>query len=142
MLKDEIKTIKSSKSDLRKFGLSVGIVLGLLGGLLWWKEKPYHVYFLAASLFLIFSGLVVPTVLKPLQKAWMTMAVLMGWFMTRVLLIILFYFLITPMSLISKLVGKDFLDRKFSRDHNKNARSYWLTQEEPSNNKRRHETQF
>ena len=116
MLLEEIKSIKSSKSDLRKFGLSVGIVLGLLGGLLWWKGKGSYPYFVTASAILIISGLAVPSLLKPLQKIWMAFAVVMGWIMTRVILIVAFFCVITPIGFILSITGKDFLDKSLTNE--------------------------
>ncbi|MBI4707350.1 MAG: sxtJ [Candidatus Omnitrophica bacterium] len=140
MIKEDIKKIRSEKSDLRKFGLSVGIVLGLLGGLFWWRDKAFYIYFAVVAVFLISSGLVIPSILRPLQKAWMTMAVVMGWFMTRVILSVLFFLVITPIRFIAKLSGKDFLDRKFSKDDKKS--SYWLLRDRAVVEKSRYEKQF
>ncbi len=82
MIIEPIKNIKSGRSDLRKFGITVGIVLGLLGGLLFWRGKDSYLYFLMLSATFLLLGLVVPILLKPIHKVWMTLAVLMGWFMT------------------------------------------------------------
>jgi small basic protein len=138
VLREEIKNIKSEKSDLRKFGISVGIVLGILGGLLWWRGKDYYVYFLIISAVLITLGLVLPGLLKPLQKAWMTLAVTLGWFMTRVILSILFYVVFTTIGLISRLSGRQFLDLK--TDNNKP--SYWIARKNKPFDKRDYERQF
>ena len=91
MLIKEIKNIKSGKSELRKFGITIGIILCLLGGLLLWREKDYYFYFLILSTVFIFPGLVLPILLKPVHKAWMTLAVLLGWLMTRAILSVLFF---------------------------------------------------
>ena len=42
----------------------------------------------------------------------MTFAVILGWFMTRLILSILFYIIITPIGLIARIIGKDFLNTK------------------------------
>lgn len=142
MLKKDIKNIRSGKSDLRKFGLSVGIVLGLLGSLFWWRGKDFYSYFLVVSIALILLGLVAPSVLKPFQKAWMTIAVVIGWFMTRVILTILFYGVVTPLGLISRLFGKDFLNKKFDKNAGKNISSYWIPKNKTTVDKNSYEQQF
>jgi hypothetical protein len=122
MILEEIRNIKSEKSDLRKFGITIGIALGLLGGLLWWKGKDTYIIFeIIASIFILL-GLALPVLLKPLQKAWMTLAVILGWFMTRVILSILFYLVFSAIGLGARLLGKGFLDLKM--DDSKN--SYWI----------------
>ena len=136
---EEIKNIKSSKQDLRKFGFTVGIVLVLLGGVFWWRGREFYVYVLAAGGLLLFFGWAWPIVLKPIQKVWMTLAVVLGWFMTRVILSLLFYLVFVPIGRIARLFGNDFLDLKL----NSSADSYWIgkdTQQEKS--KEAYEKQF
>jgi len=140
MLKEEIKNIKSGKAELRKFGITIGIAVGMLGGLLFWKQKDYYYYFLIVSFVLIFLGISIPLSLKPLQKVWMTIAVIMGWFMTRVILSVLFYFGLTTIRIISLLFSKRFLDIKFDKDNN--IESYWIPVERRAFNKNNYEKQF
>lgn len=138
MLLEEIKNIKSTKSDLRKFGITVGIVVGLIAGLLWYRDKDNYSIFAVISFVLIFFGLILPVVLKPLQKAWMTFAVILGWFMTRVILSVLFYIVFTSIGFISKLFGKQFLDLKMDES----KQSYWIQRERKAVEKERYEKQF
>ena len=44
MLINEIENIKSGKKQLRKFGITIGIALGLLGALFWWRGKDMYCY--------------------------------------------------------------------------------------------------
>lgn len=138
MLLEEIKNIKSEKKDLRNFGLIIGIALGLLAGLLWWKGRDiYSIFAIIASAFILL-GFILPSVLKPLQKAWMTLAVIMGWIMTRIILGILFYLVFTAIGGISRLFGKQFLDLKIDRS----IKSYWIKREPKTFNKSDYEKQF
>ena len=138
MLLQEIKNIKSGKAELRKFGITLGIVFGLLGGLFLWREKPYYFSLFILSVFFLFFGLVLPWLLKPIHKIWMTVALVLGSIMTRVILSVLFYLVITPLGLISKLSGKDFLDLKFDRS----ASSYWIVRNKTTFEKANYEKQF
>lgn len=138
MLIEEIKNIKSEKSDLRKFGITVGLVVGIIGGLLWWLGKGSYGYFVTIAIFLIISGLIIPRILLPLQKAWMTIAVVIGWFMTRLILSVLFYLIVTPIGLIGRVFGKEFLELKMD----KSKKSYWIYREEKPFDKRDYERQF
>jgi small basic protein len=138
MLIDEIKNIKSEKKDLRNFGLTIGIVLGLLSGLLWWKGRDtYLIMAIIAAAFLL-VGLILPFILKPLQKIWMTIAVIIGWFMTRVILTVLFYVIFTCIGWLSKLFGKKYLDVDFKDGRE----SYWMKKKLNSVEKSRYEKQF
>jgi len=138
MLLEEIKNIKSGRRDLRNFGLSVGIVLILLGFLLWYFERAAYAYFIVIGAALSISGLSVPFILKPLQKAWMTLAVILGWFMTRLILSLSFFFLFTPIKLLGLIAGKRFLDLK----PDKNKKTYWLYRESREFDRKKYEKQF
>lgn len=126
MIHEEIKNIKSGRSELRKFALTMGIVLALLGGLIWWRGKDYYYYFLGVAAAFILIGATVPFLLKPIHKFWMTLAVLMSWVMTRVILCLLYYLGLTPIGFLAKLFGKDFLGLKFNKN---TTQSYWIPKE-------------
>ena|ERR1035437_791509 len=138
MIKDEINSIKQSPKDLRKFGLTVGILLLLVAFLLIWKHKPSQFYFLSIGTILVLSGLLFPTLLRPINKAWMTFAILLGWLMTRVILSLLFYLVITPISLIARISGKHFLDLKID----KSRASYWEKRKNVPSSPADYERQF
>jgi hypothetical protein len=134
----EIKEIKSTKKDLRNFGLVVGGVLVAIGAFLYWKDRPAHPYFLIIGGALVLTGLLLPALLKPFQKVWMGFAVVMGFFMTRVILTILFFLVLTPLAIIAKLVGKRFLELK----PDKTKMSYWNIRETKPLDKKEYERQF
>jgi small-conductance mechanosensitive channel len=138
MILEEIRNIKETKKDLRNFGITVGIVLILIAGLLFWKQKDSFLYFGILGALLISAALVKPLILKPLNKAWMTLAILMGWIMTRVILTILFFIVLTPTAFIAKLFRKDFLDLKID----KSKSTYWVKREKKNFTPEDYEKQF
>jgi Saxitoxin biosynthesis operon protein SxtJ len=138
MLKEEIKNIKEDKTTLRKFGLTVGTVLLLVGILLYITGKSSSVIFGGAGALLILIGLILPGILKPLNKFWMILAILLGWVMSRVILIILFYLIITPIGFLLKIVGKDPLKLKMG----KTSSSYWEQRENKISEPVDYERQF
>ena len=120
---NELKSIPSGKKDLRKFGITMAVVLGGLGALLLWKGRPTYPIFLSLAAVFLLAGLTIPNFLKPIHKAWMALALLMGWIMTRVILSILFFLIFTPIGLLSRLLGKKLLDADFSEK----KESYWIS---------------
>jgi len=78
---------------------------------------------MAAPLLLL--ALTVPAALAPIRRGWMRFAWLLGWVNTRVLLVTAFFLLVTPISLLLRLFGRDPLQRRF--DARKST--YW--QERP-----------
>ena len=59
--------------------------------------------------------------LIPCYRAWMMLALIMGWFVTRLLLVIVYAVVIVPIGTISRLFGKKFLERHFDAT----LPSYW-----------------
>ena len=121
MLKEELKQIDVSDNAVKKTGLTVGIVLIIISLLLWYLGKISFIYFsIAGGLFVILVFIAIP-VLRPFHKLWMMLTLTMGFVMSRVILTILFYLVLTPVALIAKLVGKKFMPLGFD----KNAVTYW-----------------
>ena len=118
---EEIKNIKSGKNDLRKFGILVGMMLLIISGFLFWNDKELFQLFLTIGLFLLLTGIAIPFILMPVYLVWMTFSTILGWFMTRVILSLLFYAVFTPIGLIGRLFGKQFLDLKMDGS----KQSYW-----------------
>ena len=100
MFKEEFKHIKETEKDLRKFGLTVGGVLAIIAAVLFYFAKPSVVYFAIIGGILILLGLAFPQVLKPLNKIWMGMAIVLGFVMSRVILTILYYLVLTPIAFL------------------------------------------
>ena len=109
---EELKNIKSTKKELRNFGITIGVILLVIGGYLFFKELGSYQTFLYLAIALIGLGLIIPNLLKPIYLIWMIFAVIIGWVMTRVILSLLFYFIITPIGIIAKILNKDFLNLK------------------------------
>lgn len=138
MILEEIRNIKSEKKDLRSFGVTFGVIFGILAGALWWKGKDTYSTFAILSLIFFLTGFILPALLKPLQKAWMVFAVVLGWFMTRAILSVLFYAVFTSIGVLSRLFGKNFLDLKLSGLE----KSYWIPRESRPFDKSNYEKQF
>ena len=119
MIRDEIKNIKSTKKDLRNFGLVVGGAALALGALLAWKGRPAAPYAFGIGAALVISGLIAPRVLRPLQRPWMALSVVMGWVMTRLILGALYFLGFASIRLLARISGKRFLE------HGGEGGSYW-----------------
>ena len=118
---EEIKNIKSEKSDFRKFGITIGLFLMILAGFLFWRGRESFEILLVSGIVLFVLGLTIPIILKPIYWIWMVLAVILGWIMTRVILGLLFYVVITPIGLFSRLSRSKF--RNLNWDKSKDT--YW-----------------
>ena len=134
----EIKNIKSEKSDLRKFGITIGVILLIIAGFLFWKEKESFQILLTFGVTLCILGIAIPFILKPIYWVWMIFATILGWIMTRVILSLLFYIIVTPIGLIPRFFGKQFLELRWD----KSKESYWNFRTNEHLKKENYEKQF
>ena len=99
----------------------------------------FFVFFLTISLFPLFKygniriwaiipaiiflilGLLNSPILSPLNKIWFKFGILLGSFMSPILMGIVFFIVVTPTSLIMKMFGKNLLGLKKN-----NKKSYWI----------------
>ena len=79
----------------------------------------------AVVLSLLFAamGILVPGALQHVHRVWMTVGNLLGWINSRVILAVLYYVVVTPVSLLMSLTGHDPMNRKFDR----NTETYRVT---------------
>ena len=118
---EEIKNINTDKKEIRKFGFLIGGVLIAISIFMLWKALSYYqLVFIIGAIFIIL-GFFIPMVLKPIYIIWMTFATILGWIMTRVILAVLFYLIVTPIGLIARIFGVKFLDLSWNDD----VKSYW-----------------
>ncbi len=138
MLKEELKHIDTSEKSVKKTGITVGVVLILISFILWWLGKNSFVYFsFAGGIFIILSYIAIP-LLSPFHKLWIGLSLVLGFVMSRIILTILFYLVVTPIGLLAKLVGKKFMPLGFD----KNAETYWEKRDKTVKEKIDYERQF
>jgi hypothetical protein len=116
----------------------MAVAIAVLGALFMWRGKGEPVWFFAIAGTFLLLGLVVPVALKPVQKVWMALAIVLGWFMTRVILVIVFFVGVTPVALIARITGKRFLDLGFEPER----KSYWVPRTTSGEGKERYRSQF
>ncbi|MCP4216858.1 MAG: hypothetical protein GY765_19560 [bacterium] len=110
------------KEEWRKFGIALAVILGIVAAIIYFKGNSLYPHFGAAAGIILVAALVVPIVLKPVFIGFSYLGHVMGWIMTRLILGILYYLVMTPIRLVSLIFGKQFLDLKI----NKKKKSYWI----------------
>ncbi len=110
----DFRSLDVNKTRLRRFAGLVASVFFAIGGYIWWEtggEWNAALTFLAAGYaWFLMSGGLFPALLRPLYRVWMGLSLILGWFVSRIILIFLFYVILTPVGLIARLVGKRFMD--------------------------------
>lgn len=103
----------------RKFAFTVGIAFLVLAAFVWWREHPrLTTAFGSLGGILLALGIAMPAQLGPLQRAWMGLAHLISKVTTPIFMGIVYFGVITPISLLMAVLGKRPLRVK-------QAASYW-----------------
>jgi saxitoxin biosynthesis operon SxtJ-like protein len=133
-----MKTEQTSGRRLRRFGLTVGGGLILLGALSWYRGHSYvpaALVPLGAALLLL--GMVAPNSLRPVERFWLGLGTLLGWINTRIILSLLYYALFAPVGMIMRLF-RDPLDRRLPDSRP----SCWVRKDAIPLNPKAYENQF
>lgn len=127
----------SDKREWRKFGIGLAIITAAIGTVQLVLNKDLYFHFYAVSASSLLLGLVLPILLKPIFILFSYIGEVMGWIMTRLILSILFYAVVTPIGLIAKIFGNSFLELRISPPQE----SYW-TDKNADESTKKYENQF
>ena len=79
-------------------------------------------YLISLSVPFLILGLINSKILTPINKAWLKFGEILGTIIAPIIMAIVYFFILTPVSLIVRLFGKDLLNLNF----NKKLKTYWL----------------
>jgi hypothetical protein len=118
---------ESQGSSDRAFGIVFAVFFVMVGLSPLRAHHPMRSWaFPVAGLFLL-VGTLKPVWLRPLNKYWTKLGLLIGRIVSPIITAILFYAVVTPTALLFRILGKDPLH--LARDSE--ARSYWIERQPP-----------
>src|SRR5262249_35494869 len=126
-------------TELRRFGLTVGGTFLLFGLASWWRGHvlPPRVFWTIGVLLVVAAALA-PAALRPVRKAWMRAATLLGEVNGRIILTVFFYLVIAPAGFVLRVFFRDPLDRSLPD----RKASHWIKRERQPLDRARYEQQF
>ena len=125
--------------DLRVFGIAMAVVLGGIGTwqLVAGRSLAGTILAAVSGCFLV-AAVLAPRLLLPLYIPWMKIGFALGYVMTRVVLTLFYFLVITPFGLARRLLGRDALDRDLDGD----AETWWRDRDGEPRPPKRYERQF
>jgi len=111
-------------STNKSFGILFCIVFVLIAAWPAMHEGQLRIWPIPISFVFLVLGLLNSKLLSPLNLAWIKFGELLGRIIAPIVMAIVYFLIITPIGLFMRLIGKDLLNTKFSKDH-----SYWIKRE-------------
>ena len=116
MQKQNIK-ISSNKS----FGIVFFVVFLLIGIYPIINDNNPRYWSLLLSIIFLFLGIVNSKILTPLNIIWFKFGILLGKIVSPIIMAIIFFFVVTPIGLLMRILKKDLLNLKYNND-----KTYWI----------------
>ena len=106
----------------RSFGLLFFIVFLALA--LWplTKKSEINLYLISIAFVFLILGMLNSKILSPLNNAWIKFGEILGRVIAPLVMALVYFLILTPISLLVRLFGKDLIGMKFSND----IKSYWI----------------
>ena len=90
------------------------------------NENDIRLWALIISVIFLVLGLINSIILTPLNKSWFKFGILLGKIVSPIVMGVVFFLVVTPISLIMKLFGKDILNIKKNK-----KQTYWIEKTGP-----------
>ena len=111
-----------SQSSNKGFGLLFFVVFLILA--LWPLKNGSNInlYFIIASTIFLILGLINSKLLSPLNKSWIKLGEILGMIIAPIVMALVYFVILTPVSFIVRIFGKDLLGLKFLKE----KETYWI----------------
>ena len=85
------------------------------------NDEKIRVWSLIISFIFIILAILKPYVLTPLNRIWTKFGVVLGSFISPIVMGIVYFLIVTPTGFLMRIFSKDFLNLKKN-----NAKTYWI----------------
>ena len=113
-------------SSNRNFGIVFFIVFLVIATYPLINYGEIRQWSLILSLIFLILGLINSKILTPLNKLWFKFGIFLGKIISPLVMGIIFFFVVTPIGFIMRLLSRDILNLKFN-----NENSYWIKKTGP-----------
>ena len=110
----------------RSFGIVFFILFLLLALYPTINSEGIRIWSVILSLIFLVLGLLDSKVLTPLNKIWFKFGILLGRVISPLIMGAIFFFVVTPIGLIMRILGKDVLNLKYNSN-----KTYWIEKTGP-----------
>jgi hypothetical protein len=104
------------KNSNRSFGILFFVVFLTIS--LWplLKENDLRIWSFIISILFLILGILNSKILSPIKRVWIRFGELLGKIISPIVLAVVFFIVVTPIGLFMKILRKDLLNIKFTKD--------------------------
>ena len=110
----------------RSFGIVFFIVFILIAVFPLINNEGIRIWSLIISLIFLILGLLKSRILTPLNIVWVKFGILLGKFISPIVIGIIFFLVVTPIGILMRIFNKDLLNLKFNSN-----KTYWIERTGP-----------
>ena len=107
-----------TRSSNRSFGILFFILFFVLS--LWplKNNESFNIYLLIISLVFLILGIKNSKLLSPFNKLWIKFGEILGAIIAPIVMALVYFIFLTPLSFLVRIFGKDLLEIKFNKKRN------------------------
>ena len=113
-------------SSNRSFGIVFFVVFLLIAIFPLANSGDIKIWSLIISSIFLILGLLKSNILTPLNRIWFKFGIFLGKIVSPLVMGVIFFFVVTPIGLIMRVLGKDLLNLKYNLN-----KSYWIEKSGP-----------
>src|SRR5262249_39286887 len=125
VLEPNLTPAPASEGSERNFGALFAAVFVLVGAWPLVARSEPRVWAFGVALAFALAAAIRPTILRPLNRAWLALGRLMHCMISPLVMVAIFFLCVTPIAWIMRLRGKDMLSLARGPD----LATYWITRE-------------
>tara|TARA_X000000950_G_scaffold125646_1_gene157339 strand:+ start:286 stop:672 length:387 start_codon:yes stop_codon:yes gene_type:complete len=115
-----------NKSSNKSFGVVFFLLFLLIGMYPLLNNGNIRILFIIISFIFLILGLLNSKILTPFNNIWFKFGIILGQIISPIIMLMIFFTIVTPIGYIMRFMGKDILDLKFKKQN-----TYWIEKSGP-----------
>ena len=112
---------EKNHSSNKSFGIVFFILFIIIGFYPLLNDGYLRIWSIVVSIIFLILGLINAKILTPLNKVWFKFGIILGKIVSPIIMLLIFFLVVTPTGIIMRLLGKDLLNLKLNK-----KKSYWI----------------
>ena len=115
-----------NKSSNKSFGVVFFLVFLVIGLYPLLNDGNIRILFIIISFLFLLLGILNSKILTPLNNIWFKVGIILGQIVSPIIMLMIFFTIVTPIGCIMRLMNKDVLNLKFNKNN-----TYWIAKSGP-----------